>query len=556
MTENKAEVLKKQIVLQQKALIQSARTDLRALIKVLKPEYKLEWAYEIVIDELENLIFSDDIHRLMIFAPPRWGKSTISSIFFPIYCIGALSQIVSKDEGSPFKILCGSYSPELAEDFSTSIQTYMESDQYKAIYPNLALAPRGGKYGTHFKRSNENFDILCDSTPDAIKNNNFFNEKITPKNLKIKKIADYKIIHKSGIVTGRGSNLGILDDMVKTDRDVESKSLRDALFRWYNSTFYTRFEDFRTPKRKGMPGIKYKQLMLMTRWHEDDLPGRVLSETEKYGKDYWRTIYLPAEGYPIHDTLRHPRDKRKEGELLSNRFSIVDKKKNLSNRQYWSLFQQKPFVETGEIIKDKWFQYYSYEDIKPLQSSWDLVIGGADLSFDSLEEGSYCVYMRAGIILKPLKIYILKLLRDKYDFSDQLASLRHFINENKDYTGGFFLEKAANANAIYDQLGPTRRKKRARDEYDSFKIRFPFIELDTVKDSKTVRLESILYLFKYGHIFLPKPEEANWVNDYISELKKFPNGKNDDQVDCTSLILRQIKKRTQEHESFDNLSQW
>ena len=541
-----------QVIVEQKLLLENtARSDFRTFVKLIKPEFIFEDGNIIIIEELDNLLFGD-VENLMIFAPPRFGKSELSSRLFPAFTLGVFSNWVVNGGQSAFEILLGSYSSTLASEFSASVQTYMELPVYKRIFPRVTLPPRGGRFGQTYERKNESFDVLCDTkTAEFNKygkpDERFFAEEDKSTGYKnIKKCGSFKAVSKGGTVTGRGGNLIILDDMTKTLKEVESQTQRDSLFSWYQSALSTRAQEHY--------GYAPRKLILMTRWHEDDLPGRIISENEKKKdeeeKEKWRIVCLPAEAYPTNDEKRHPKDKRETGEHLSKRINIKKRKAQLSKYDFSALYQQDPVSEDGNIINIKAIKYYDpNEKIK-----FDLIVGGADLSFDALEDGSFCVFQKWGFIYNPLSVYLLDQIRDKMNYIKQKESLRHFTQvKHNDFDAGFWIEHAANAAAIHSEMGPTGKKLKSKEALERIEFELPFLKLKKVKDSKPVRLRQVVWFFDHGHVYLPKGDDK-WIDDYKNELARFPAGKNDDQVDCTSLCLRIIEEKLTDIRRIEALS--
>lgn len=532
----RAKALKEELLLKQNILIKKARYDFKTFIALIKTNYIFEWGHELIIEELNKLIFGE-INRLMIFAPPRFGKTELSSKLLPAFILGVFSSLLIKNNGDPFNIMAGSYTEDLAKKVSQDIQKYMESEIYKRIFPQIRIAPKGGRFGSQFTRSVLDFDVLADINPSSSKKKVwFYDNKLNGEPPIIKKVANYKITFPGGVATGLGYNVGLLDDMVKNPKDVESQLQRNSVYNWYEAVFDTRKETF----GKMQP----KQLILMTRWHHDDLPGRLLEDSKQADRlNKWTVVRLPAEAYAEKDILRHPKDHRKKGQLLSKRNMSTSKIQNLKRKKggfYEALYQQRPTSTKGFMVKRSWLKFYTQEEVSKMH--FHSLFGGVDLSFDSLEEGSKCVLMRCGVVYNPLKVYILDLIRDDMDYVEQKEAIKAFYEKHKQWTDSIFIESAANARAVMSELGASDKKFKSKEEYIKLTKEIPVLELVTVKDSKTVRLKSVLGYFKFGNVYLPKKEEQSWAEEYIEELLQFPKGKYNDQVDATSLCLNKVKE--------------
>ena len=545
---------KQMLLLQDRALLHYARRDFKTFINLifqtklhsesLKNTFEFNWLNEIIIEELENFISNPEVNNIMIFAPPRVGKSTISCMLLPAFLFGKFSLGIIKHGGPIFKVMSGSYDHSLASIACREVQNYMESNIYKAIFPQICLPKMGGYLftgGKRYRRSSMYFDVVGDLSENSLNKKECFKEKDDGSPPPTRPTCSYRVIHKGGVVTGLGYNLGILDDMVKSPADISSKWARDSLFDWYGSTFTTREEKFKNSNAK--------KIILMTRWHHDDLPGRILKIDQKASKDkkLWRVISLPAAGYSMKDPLRHHKDRRKPGEIKKIRGmdkSYFKRKKIEVGSYYPALFQQKPTSDEGEHIKRKWIHYYDKADFK--EDNFNLIIGGGDLSLDDVEGGSYNVLLRCGVNfvstgrIKSAHVYVLDCLRKKMDYAELRVAFYDFVTKYSNWSGSFILEKAANAYAIKSEFGPPRRELKSLDTYKNLALEIPFLRLVSPKDSKPVRVKSNIGIIQFGKLFVPKPESEAWVEDFVEELVGWPKAANDDCVDALMVVLREV----------------
>ena len=196
-----------------------------------------------------------DIDRLMIFMPPRSGKSELASRRFPAWCLG---------RNPRRQIICASYSTDLAVDFGRDVRNLVGSPEYKVIFPDVELAEdsqAANRWHTNHGGS-------------------------------------YIAAGVGASITGRGADLLNIDDPIKDRREADSKLVKDQLWAWFRSTAYTRL----------MP--KAAIVLIQTRWAEDDLAGRI--QNQKGEK--WEVIEFPAinrdgealwpERYPLHELER------------------------------------------------------------------------------------------------------------------------------------------------------------------------------------------------------------------------------------------------------------
>ena len=155
------------------------------------PSYQREWFHTLIADKCQQL-FEGKIQKLMIFVPPQHGKSEIVSRRFPAWCFG---------QDPSLKIVGCSYSSDLAEGFSRSIQLTMDSDEYRAVFPASALPQRGGG---GLKRNIDYFDTLSGGF--------------------------YKAVGVTGGLTGTPVDIAIIDDPVKDKIEAYSQTYRDRVW--------------------------------------------------------------------------------------------------------------------------------------------------------------------------------------------------------------------------------------------------------------------------------------------------------------------------------------
>lgn len=162
-----------------------------------------------------------------------------------------------------------------------------------------------------------------------------------------------------GAVTGFGADLLLLDDPVKGRREAESVAVREGTWQWYTDDVYTRLH----------PGASI--VLVQTRWHHDDIAGRILARTLEDDRHPWEVLCLPAIAEP-GDPLG-----RAEGEALwPERFDLAeleDKRRVEGSYGFNALYQQRPTPRDGGMFKRQWFEIV---DAAPVDAKrvrfWDL----------------------------------------------------------------------------------------------------------------------------------------------------------------------------------------
>lgn len=233
-----------------------ARRSLLAFTVYTNPDYEINWHHEVVAEALERVL--DGIcRRLMIFEPPQNGKTEQVSRRFPAYVFGKKPDT---------KIIACSYNASLAQDISRDVQKIMSTREYRVLFPETHLAevryekdPVTGRRTHQEKRTQGQFDIVG-------------------------KKGSYLAAGIDGPITGKTANIGLIDDPIKNRAEAESEIYRDRVWQWYKSAFATR-----------QFGDQGAIILCQTRWHQDDLAGRILKLAEENAEaDQWEVISLPA----------------------------------------------------------------------------------------------------------------------------------------------------------------------------------------------------------------------------------------------------------------------
>jgi hypothetical protein len=284
------------------------RKDFRAFIHkvftTLCPgqDYERSWHIEAIAYQLER-VRRGEITRLIINMAPRSLKSISASVAFPAFLLG-------RDPSR--RIICVSYSAELAKKHSNDFRTVLEAPWYQSVFPSAQIGP--------YKNSETEIEL-------------------TARGFRL-------ATSIGGTLTGRGGDIIVIDDPLKPD-DAISEIRRTAANQWFTNTLLSRLDD----KRTGA-------IVIVTqRVHIDDLTGFVTSQS-----DEWEVLNLPAvaeldEVIPISDTKVH---RRRVGEALSpvrEPLSVLeDLRAQLGSDAFSAQYQQMPVPPGGAMIKRDWIK--------------------------------------------------------------------------------------------------------------------------------------------------------------------------------------------------------
>lgn len=419
----------------------------------------------VYLDKKLRQVGKGEIKRLIVSVPPRHGKSEMISKYFPVWWLCNFPS---------HRIMLTSYQSTLSADWSRKSRDIFE--QLSNDYLGYKLA-----FGA---RRNDKWDI------------DKFQGGIEATGIR-------------GGQTGKGANVLIIDDPVKNDEEAFSQTYRDKNYDWFQSTAFTRLE----------PGGAI--ILIMTRWHYDDLAGRILRES----KEEWEVINFPALATEDDVLGRKPGDA-----LWEKRFS----KENLETIKneigsYWfsALYQQNPMNSKHQIYKESWWLRY---DTAPNGGD---VIQSWDTAFKDKEKNDYSVCTTWSAHDK--KAFLLDLVREKMEFPELL---RKVITLAERYNPKLILiEDKASGQSLIQTL------KR--------ETRLPIKAVQADRD-KVVRAHLATPMIEAGKVYIPN--NAPWIKILISETSEFPYSAHDDIVDSINQALMYLHKLTSSSQFYNPIT--
>ncbi len=221
-----------------------ARRNFLDFVLYVRPNYEAQWFHRLICDTLDQFL-RGEIKKLMIFMPPQHGKSELSTRLFPAYLLGKNPDV---------KTVVASYNATLASRFNRDIQRVIDSHEYNEVFPD-----------TYLNESN-----VVTTSESYLRNSEVF--EIVGHDGFLKSVG------RGGALTGTPVDVGIIDDPLKDRAEAMSPTIRESLWAWYEDVFETRLHN------------DSQQIIIQTRWHEDDLSGKLLARD---GED-WHVLKLEA----------------------------------------------------------------------------------------------------------------------------------------------------------------------------------------------------------------------------------------------------------------------
>lgn len=290
-----------------------ARQNLLEFTRYTMPAYQVGWHHAALCAKLDAFAHGQ-IRRLMVFMPPQHGKSELVSRRLPAYLLGRHPNA---------RVIACSYTADLAGTMNRDVQRVMDADSYRALFPGVNLPGKRVKTlsGAALRNSDE-FEII---DRDG---------RLTG--------GSYKSAGVLGGITGRPMDFGVIDDPIKGREQADSAAHRENVWGWYNGDFLSRTHG------------KTQLLLTCTRWHEDDLAGRLLKvATDEPKADQWEVVCYPA-------ILEQPTagDPRQVGEPLwpeRHPLESLEAKRASSPYDWASLYQGHPRAQGSTEWPDELF---------------------------------------------------------------------------------------------------------------------------------------------------------------------------------------------------------
>lgn len=422
-------------------------------------------------------VLNGSIKHLMVFMPPRHGKSEYISKYFPAFFLGT-----HPDK----RVILSSYEADFAAGWGYKVRNILQE-----YGPKLFGVQISGQ-----SAARDRWELQGHQ-------------------------GGMMTAGVGGAITGKGADLLIIDDPVKNAEEAQSKTYREKTYDWYRSTAYTRLE----------PGGAV--IIIQTRWHEDDLSGRLLKEEP----EKWTVISLPAIAEEGDALGREPGTA-----LFPSRYDVEalqEIKRTLGPYWFNALYQQRPQEDTGSIFKRQFFKYATLTgDLLDLGGEKKFILpmcrifqtcdpaASTKTTADYFVLGTWAQTPNNDLVL-------LDILRTRLEGPDQVNLFKQQYARWKPAFQA--VESAGVGKTLYQML---------------VREGLPIKELKADTDKLTRALPAAARM-EAGTIYFI--QGASWLHEFEEELLSFPNGAHDDQVDVLSYACKIIIEDKRQNFSLSGL---
>lgn len=418
---------------------------------LMDQDYTPMWFHEKIAEKLER-VERGEIRRLLIEMPPRHGKSQLATINFPAWYLGR----------NPTKeIITASYNDALAQEFGGKTRDLVASESYQHIFQTRLRVD---------SQSRARWETQDGGT--------------------------YSSVGVGGSLTGRGASVILLDDPVKNREEAESETYRKRVWDWYTSTVRTRLE------KDGAI------ICITTRWHLDDLVGRILTQ-EASGGEEWEKITFPAiatrlePNRAIGDPLWPEKYTLKE---------LLQVRKTIGERDWLSLYQQTPVAGEFQEFKQEYFRYFEEDEIRKKQLFYYTFV---DLAISKRDSADNTVVRTIGKERDTPNIY---LIDETAGHFDPFQTIEHIFTHYKRYKP---TKVGVESNGYQESLAYFLEEEQRK--------RGMYFTVERIRNTaeKEARIRGLTPFYRAGVMFHRRSDR-----ELEAELLQFPVGRFDDRIDA------------------------
>ena len=466
-----------ELILKRLIAVMGARDDLLAFTRLMMPvpghagdpehsRYDAQTFHKIMCVGLEELE-KGNIKRLIISLPPRHGKTQLASKMFPAWFMGR----------NPEKsLIFGTYNEKFGQDVGRAVRDIMLTPGFAQVFPDVGLKQ----------------------------------DSLASDRLQTHQGGIMAFVGRGGTTTGRGGDCLIIDDPLKDRHEADSPTIRDTLWMWFTQVIASRLMD-----ETG------RIMLIQTRWHQDDLVGRLTDPTNSYYDPEeaaeWRIIEMPALAV---DGDKDPLKREVGQPLWPGRFGkdFLLGLQRRDARGFSALYQGRPSPAGGSFFSSSWIHTY-----RPAELPANLRVYAASDHAVSLKQDSDKTCLMVVGVDEDNTIWVLPDLVWRQVTAEQATE--SMIRMMRAHKPVFWW---AERSHITKSIGPFLRKRMLET-----KTFCSIIEMQPVADKQT-RAQSIQGRMSMGKVKFP--ERAPWWPAARDQMLKFPFDSHDDFVDTLSYV--------------------
>lgn len=464
--------------LEERKRVNLAQSDFLAFIAAVDPNYKFGRHLKrlgALLMEVESGLKD----RIAVSMAPRFGKSLMISVYYPAWYLG---------RHPDHKLIVASHTVDLAVDMARKVRNLMQTEEYKRIFPGVAIAAdakAAGKWNTT-------------------------------------KGGEVYATGVGGALAGRGAHLIVVDDPI-SEQDIKlgGTAQLDTIYEWFRAGLRTRL----------MPGGRIA--VLHTRWHQRDLIGRLLKDGAlNPDGDVYEMFEFPAilevknpvasPNHPEHDPEAPSTVKKSLWPEQWSLESLLRTKASMPAWQWNAQYQQNPTAQESAIIKRDDIQWWD----KSTPPACDFIVQSYDTALTTKERSDYSVCQTWGVWTTEDgvdNVILLNRVKGKWEFPE-LKRMAH--EQYKDWEpDSVIVEAKASGQPLIDEM---RRSGIFVQDFSPGK-----------GQDKIARVNAISDMFSSKQVWFP---ETWWASEVVEEVLAFPAGEHDDDVDALTLALIRIRK--------------
>jgi predicted phage terminase large subunit-like protein len=455
--------------LAQRRLNVAAYNDLIEFCKRMQPDFIVGKHHRILADMLMD-IEQGNKDRICVNIPPRHGKSNLVSIMYPAWFLG---------RNPNKKVMMVSHTTDLAVDFGRKVRNMITADEYGAIFPTVQLASDSKSAG----RWNTNTG------------------------------GEYYACGIGSSIAGRGADLLLVDDP-HSEQDVINGNFEtfSKAYDWFTFGARTRL----------MPGGRVA--IIQTRWHMDDLTGRVTKDmTQNERADQYEIVEFPALLDVDDEETGEPIQKPLWPEFFDLE-ALLRTKASMPTFQWNAQYQQEPTAEEAALVKREWWQLW--EQGPP--PSCEYIIMSLDAAAEAHNRADFTALTTWGVFLneetEAFNIILLNSIKKRMEFPElKDLAMEEYAEWEPD---AFIVEKKSSGTALYQEM---RRMGLPVSEYTPHRG----------SGDKLARLNSVSDIVASGLVWIPP---TRWAEEVVEEIAGFPFMSHDDLVDSTVMALMRFRQ--------------